>query len=159
MPMNEMNGRRSALHKVGGLGVLGLLAATGLITPQRARAAWNRAGFEAKTLADALKALGVRAPATAREVVLDAPDIAENGALVSLTVTSYLPNTQQVAILVEKNPNPLAAQFLIPEGTEAGITTRVKMGQTSDVYVLVKSGGKFYAARKEVKVTLGGCGA
>ncbi|QEL64168.1 sulfur covalently-binding protein [Oryzomicrobium terrae] len=158
MSMNEMNARRDAMKKMGGMGFLGLLAAAGMITPQMALAAWNKGAFEAKTLADTLKALGAGTPVESKDVVLNAPDIAENGAVVPVSVTSNLPKSQQVAILVEKNPNALTAQFTIPEGTEASITTRVKMGQTSDVYALVKSDGKFYIAKKEIKVTLGGCG-
>ncbi|WP_334158173.1 thiosulfate oxidation carrier protein SoxY [Oryzomicrobium sp.] len=159
MSMNEINARRDAMKKMGGMGFLGLLAAAGMITPQMALAAWNKGAFEAKTLADTLKALGAAGtPVESKDVVLNAPDIAENGAVVPVTVTSNLPHSQQVAILVEKNPNALAAQFMIPEGTEATITTRVKMGQTSDVFALVKADGKFYIAKKEIKVTLGGCG-
>ena len=86
------------------------------------------------------------------------PDIAENGAVVPVGVASTLPNVTMVAILIEKNPNALAASFNLPEGTEANVQTRVKMGQTSNIYALVKSDGKFFMATKEIKVTLGGCG-
>jgi sulfur-oxidizing protein SoxY len=86
------------------------------------------------------------------------PDIAENGAVVPVGVASTLPNVSMVAILIEKNPNALAASFTLPEGTEANVQTRVKMGQTSNIYALVKSDGKFFMATKEIKVTLGGCG-
>ena len=89
---------------------------------------------------------------------LTAPDIAENGAVVPVGVVSTLAGVEAIAILVEKNPNPLAASFMLPAGTEPSVQTRVKMGQTSDVYALVKAGGKFFIAKKEIKVTLGGCG-
>ena len=86
------------------------------------------------------------------------PDIAENGALVPVTVTSSIPNTESIAILVDKNPNTLAANFTILPGMDPFISTRVKMGQTSDVYALVKADGRYYYAKKEIKVTIGGCG-
>ena len=90
-------------------------------------------------------------------VTLNAPDIAENGAVVPVGITTTL-KAEQMAILVEKNPSSLAAQFFIPAGTEPFVTTRIKMGQTSNVYALVKADGKWSMAVKEVKVTLGGCG-
>lgn len=150
--------RREALKAGGGLGLLGLLAAAGLITPGQARAEWNKAAFDAKTVEETLKALGAGTPANSADVQLTAPDIAENGAVVPVGVASSLPNVSMVAILIEKNPNALAASFMLPEGTEANVQTRVKMGQTSNIYALVKSDGKFFMATKEIKVTLGGCG-
>jgi len=150
--------RREALKAGGGLGLFGLLVAAGLIKPEVAQAAWNKSAFDAKTMEEALKALGASDMADSGDVVLTAADIAENGAVVPVGVTSNLPGTQQIAILVEKNPNMLAATFTIPEGTIADIQTRVKMGQTSDVFAVVKAGDKFYMTKKEIKVTLGGCG-
>ena len=137
--------------------VAGLLAGTGLF-PQYALA-FNKAAFDAKSLADALKALGANgAPEASSAVTLTAPDIAENGAVVPVGVVSALAGVEAIAILIEKNPNPLAASFMLPAGTEAAVQTRVKMGQTSDVYALVKVGGQFLMTKKEIKVTLGGCG-
>lgn len=150
--------RREALKASGGLGLLGLLAAAGLITPGQARAEWNKAAFDAKTVEETLKALGAGTPANSADVQLTAPDIAENGAVVPVGVVSTLAGVEAIAILIEKNPNPLAASFVLPAGTEATVQTRVKMGQTSDVYALVKVGGQFLMAKKEIKVTLGGCG-
>ena len=150
--------RRAALQAGGGLGLLGLLAAAGLITPGQARAEWNKAAFDAKTVEETLKALGAGTPANSADVQLTAPDIAENGAVVPVGVVSTLAGVEAIAILIEKNPNPLAASFVLPAGTEATVQTRVKMGQTSDVYALVKVGGQFLMAKKEIKVTLGGCG-
>ncbi|WP_374241472.1 thiosulfate oxidation carrier protein SoxY [Zoogloea sp.] len=150
--------RREALKAGGGLGLLGLLAAAGLITPGQARAEWNKAAFDAKTVEETLKALGAGTPANSADVQLTAPDIAENGAVVPVGVVSTLAGVEAIAILIEKNPNPLAASFVLPAGTEATVQTRVKMGQTSDVYALVKVGGQFLMAKKEIKVTLGGCG-
>ena len=134
--------RREALKAGGGLGLLGLLAAAGLITPGQARAEWNKAAFDAKTVEETLKALGAGTPANSADVQLTAPDIAENGAVVPVGVVSSLAGVEAIAILIEKNPNPLAASFVLPAGTEATVQTRVKMGQTSDVYALVKVGGQ-----------------
>lgn len=142
-------------------GVFGLLAAAGLLTVEQAHAqqqAWNKAAFETKNLNDAVKALGGAAPVESKDIAITAPDIAENGAVVPVGVASRIPNTQAVYVLVEKNPNVLAAGFNIPAGTEPNVSTRIKMGQTSNVYAVVKADGKFYVASKEVKVTLGGCG-
>jgi sulfur-oxidizing protein SoxY len=142
-------------------GVFGLLVAAGLATTEEALAqqqAWNKAAFDSKSMAEAVKALGGSAPAESADIVITAPDIAENGAVVPVAVASKIPNTQAVYILVEKNPSALAAGFNIPAGTDPNVSTRIKMGQTSNVYGLVKADNKFYVATKEVKVTLGGCG-
>jgi sulfur-oxidizing protein SoxY len=152
------NQRRDALKAGSGLGVLGLLAAAGLIKPEMAMAAWNKDAFDAKTMDSALAAIGAGKPADSADIQITAPDIAENGAVVPVGVVSNLPKTEYVAIMIEKNPAMLAASFSIPEGTLADVQTRVKMGQTSDVFAVVKADGKFYVAKKEVKVTLGGCG-
>jgi len=141
-------------------GVYGLLAAAGLLTARQAFAQqkeWNKAAFDAKSMADTYKVLG-GTPSESADIAITAPDIAENGAVVPVTVASKIPNTQAVYILVEKNPNMLAAGFNIPQGTTADVATRIKMGQTSNVYAVVKADNKFYVASKEVKVTLGGCG-
>ena len=151
--------RRTVLKGTGGMALMGLALAAGLFKPGNARADSNKQAFETKSLNDAVKALGVAPPIESKDVVLTSPDIAENGAVVPFTVQSKLPKTESIALLVEKNPNILAANFQIPQGTEAWINTRVKMGQTSNVIALVKTtDGKFYYASKEVKVTLGGCG-
>jgi sulfur-oxidizing protein SoxY len=152
------NQRRTVLKSGSGAALLGMLAAAGIITPGIALADWNKAAFDAKSMADALKALGVGTPADSKDVQVTGPDIAENGAVVPVGVTSTLANVSMVAVLVEKNPNALACTFTLPEGTEANVQTRVKMGQTSNIYALVKADGKFYMATKEIKVTLGGCG-
>ena len=153
-----MNQKRRETLKAGA-GLLALLAAAGIISPGEAHAAdWNKAAFEGKTMQDALKALGASGPANSTDIVIRAADIAENGAVVPVGVESKIPGTQSISILVDKNPSALAASFDIPAGTDPLITTRVKMGQTSDVYALVKANGKFFMAKKEIKVTLGGCG-
>ena len=138
--------------------VAGLLATTGLF-PQYAFAAFNKAAFEAKTIADAVKAFGGGAPTESKEVTLTAPDIAENGAVVPLGVATALPGVKQLLILVEKNPSALVAKFDVTDAVEANFSTRAKMGQSSDVYaVAIMADGKALFSKKEVKVTLGGCG-
>jgi sulfur-oxidizing protein SoxY len=156
---DSMNtGRRKVLKGGGGAAVLGLAMAAGLFRSGGALADWNKAAFETKSLADAVKAMGGASPVESKDIVITSPDIAENGAVVPFTIASKLPKTESMALLVEKNPNILAANFAIPDGTEPWVNTRVKMGQTSNVIALVKADGKFYYASKEVKVTLGGCG-
>ena len=153
--------RRKVLQGSGGMAVMGLAMAAGLFKPGSAWAqgSWNKAAFETKSVNDTVKALGGASAATeSKDIVITSPDIAENGAVVPFTITSKIPKTESIALLVEKNPNTLAATFNIPEGTEPGVQTRVKMGQTSNVVALVKADGKFYYVGKEVKVTLGGCG-
>jgi sulfur-oxidizing protein SoxY len=151
--------RRKVLKTSGGAAVLGVAMAAGLFRPGSAWAEWNKNAFETKSLADAVKALGGATPAESKDITITSPDIAENGAVVPFTIASKLPNTESIALLVEKNPNILTANFTIPQGTEPWINTRVKMGQTSNVIALVKtSDGKYHYAAKEVKVTLGGCG-
>ncbi len=152
------NQRRDTLKAGGSLGMLGLLAAVGLIKPETAQAAWNKAAFDAKDMDAAFAAVGAGKPAESADVVITAPDIAENGAVVPVGVVSKLPKTEYIAIMIEKNPAMLAASFTLPEGTAADVQTRVKMGQTSNVFAVVKADGKFYMTKKEVKVTLGGCG-
>jgi sulfur-oxidizing protein SoxY len=153
-------GRREALKGGGGAAVLGLAIAAGLFRPGSAWAAeWNKAAFDTKSLNDAVKAMGGANATESKDITITSPDIAENGAVVPFTIASKVPNTAAIAILVEKNPNILAANFDIPQGTEPWVNTRVKMGQTSNVIALVKTNdGKFHYASKEVKVTLGGCG-
>jgi sulfur-oxidizing protein SoxY len=152
------SGRRKVLQGTGGLAVLGLAVAAGLAKPGVARAEWNKEAFSTKSFAEAVKAMGGSQPAESKEITINSPDIAENGAVVPFTVSSALPNTQSISLLIEKNPNILAADFQIPQGTDPWINTRVKMGQTSRVIALVKAGDKYYYNAKEVKVTLGGCG-
>jgi sulfur-oxidizing protein SoxY len=146
--------RRSALQQGSAFAAL---VSCGLLTAQQARAAVDSAAFEVKTLAEALKLLG-GTPADSKELSISSPDIAENGAVVPVAVTSKLPKTQEIYILVEKNPAPLTAAFVIPEGTEPFVSTRVKMGQSTNVYAVVKADGKLFSTSKETKVTLGGCG-
>ena len=153
--------RRDVLKKGSGVSLLTLLTAAGWLVPGEASAqsAWNAAAFDTKSLDDTMKALGGSAPTTSKDITfVQTPDIAENGAVVPIGIASAIPKTTAIAILIEKNPNMLVAVFEIPPGTEPAVSTRVKMGQSSNVYALVKADGKYYTAIKEIKVTLGGCG-
>ena len=137
--------------------VLALLGAL-LLKPLAAFAAWNEQAFGAKTAADALKNLGLAGATPSKDIVIDAPQIAENGAVVPVEITSNLPNTRSIVVLIEKNPFPLAAKFDFLEGAVPFVKVNVKMGESSNVRVLAEAGGKYYTALKEVKVTIGGCG-
>ncbi|PWT72044.1 MAG: thiosulfate oxidation carrier protein SoxY [Proteobacteria bacterium] len=151
--------RRKFLESSASLGLLGLMAACGLLDSEALAAeGWNQAAFAAKSMDDLVRIFGGSAPERSDDVVLVGPEIAENGAVVPVEITSRLPATESIIILVEKNPNTLAANFAIPPGTLPEIQTRVKMAETCNIYALVKSQGKFYYAAKEVKVTVGGCG-
>jgi sulfur-oxidizing protein SoxY len=137
--------------------VAGMLAATGLFP--RYALAWNAAAFEAKSVADVAKAFGTGAPTESKDVTLTAPDIAENGAVVPFVVGSSLAGVKHILLLVEKNPATLVAKFDVSPSVEPNFSTRAKMGQSSDVYaVAITNDGKALYAKKEVKVTLGGCG-
>ena len=134
------------------------VVAAGLLVPLRALAAWNKEAFGSKTAADALKGLGVGATADSKDIVIDAPQIAENGAVVPIEVSSNIANTRSISVVIEKNPFPLAAKFDFGEGALPYVKVNVKMGESSFVRVVAEAGGKFYTASKEVKVTIGGCG-
>ena len=153
-------GRRKALQSGGGITLFALVAAAGWLRPERAGAeSWNKAAFDSRSLGDTMRALGGGEPAQSKDVeFFQTPEIAENGAVVPIGIASKVPKTESMAILIEKNPNMLAAVFDIPAGTEPMISARIKMAQTSNVYALVKADGRYYVATKEIKVTLGGCG-
>lgn len=150
-----MQSRRKTLQQ--GAVVAGLLAGTGLF-PGYALA-FNTAAFDAKNLADAFKGLGLSAPQASKDVTITAPDIAENGAVVPFAAATTLAGVKQILFLVDKNPTVLIAAFTLTDSVEANVSTRAKMAQTSDVYaVAVLNDGRALFAKKEVKVTLGGCG-
>ena len=149
-----MPSRRTTLQQ-GGL--LGILLAAGVLP--RTALAWNKAAFDAKSVADVLKALGAGAASESKDVSITGPDIAENGAVVPLGASTTLAGVKQLLILVEKNPAALVALFHVSDAVDANFSTRAKMGQSSDVYaVAIMNDGKALYAKKEVKVTLGGCG-
>jgi len=151
--------RRKFLRTGGSLGALALAVAGGLVRPEDAFAQqWNKAAFDAKSVADVLKAFGGSGSTDSKDIAFDAPDIAENGAVVPISIESKIPGTRSIAILIEKNPFTLSADFQIPAGTDPFVGTRVKMAETSKVYAVVNAGGKYFHAAKEIKVTIGGCG-
>jgi len=150
-----MQTRRETLKQ--SLVVAGLLATAGFLP--KSALAWNKSAFEAKSVADVVKALGAQAPAESADVKITGPDIAENGAVVPLTAATTLAGVKHLLIMVEKNPAILVAQFNVTDAVEANFATRAKMGQSSDVYaVAIMADGRALYAKKEVKVTLGGCG-
>jgi len=143
----------------GASGVLAVALAAGLLRPTRVFAAdWNKAAFESKAMTDALKSIGAAGASESTEILIKAPDIAENGAVVPIEVTSRIAGAESLALLAEKNPFPLMAYIDLTNGAEAYVNTRFKMGQTSVIKVVVKAGGKSYIASREIKVTIGGCG-
>jgi sulfur-oxidizing protein SoxY len=133
--------------------------ALGLVAPLRALAAtWNKGAFESKTPADVLKNLGVAGAAENAGIVIEAPQIAENGAVVPIEVSCNIPGTKSLSVLIEKNPFPLAGRFEFMEGAVPFVKVNVKMGESSFVRVVAEAGGRHYTAAKEVKITIGGCG-
>ena len=148
-----------ATGSIGTLGALTAIAAAGLAkTTQAAAVMWNKTAFESKALADAIHTLGASGASDSRDIVITAPDIAENGAVVPVEITSRIANTQSIAIIAEKNPFPLAATMEFANGAEPYAYVRIKMGQTANVRAIVKADGKFFTAAKDVKITIGGCG-
>jgi len=141
--------------------VAAMLAAAGPIPglAQAQAAGYNSAAFQAKNMAEVMKALGAGAPVESKDVTVTGPDIAENGAVVPIAASTTLPGVKRILVLVEKNPSVLSAVFDVTDAVEPNFSTRVKMGQSSNVYaVAVMGDGKVLFAQKEVKVTLGGCG-
>lgn len=159
-PLPTVSSRRRLIGQAGWLATW--LMASGLL-PARSLAQtvpWNKAAFDSKGLADALKALGAAAPVESREIILTAPDIAENGAVVPMGLATSLTGVRRLLIVVENNPAPLAAVFTLTDAIEPNLSTRVKMNQSSMVYaVALMADGRTLYARKDVKVTLGGCGS
>ncbi len=151
--------RRTFLKSAGVAGSVAVAIGAGLLkTGEALAAAWNKDAFSAKNLSDAMSATGFAGATESKDIEIKAPEIAENGAVVPVEVNCNIPGTTSMAIFVEKNPTPMVASFDFMAGSEAYISTRIKMGQTSLVRVAVKSGGKLYMASREVKVTIGGCG-
>jgi sulfur-oxidizing protein SoxY len=138
--------------------VAALLAGAGVL-PAQAQTAWNKAAFEGKSVDEAIKALGIAKPVESKDISFTAPDIAENGAVVPIAASTTLPGVKRIAFMVEKNPTTLSGVFEFTDMVETSISTRIKMGQTSNVLAIAITGdGRVLFAQKEVKVTLGGCG-
>lgn len=154
--MNSL--RRNLLKGAAGASTVVVAVAAGLLKPVQVMAAVPRSLFEAKNASDVLKAIGASTAETTAEIRIKSPDIAENGSVVPVEVTSNLAGTTAITILAENNPTPLAADFNLIEGVQGVIATRIKMAKTGLIRAVVKANGKFYTATKEVKVTIGGCG-
>ena len=151
--------RRHFLKNTMATGAIALAASSGLLVPGSVLAAWNKKAFDAKDVQSALKgAIGTELTEASDKIKIKAPQIAENGAVVPITISSTLGNVKSITVLSEKNGTPLVAKFNLKGKAEPFVSTRIKMGKTSNVIAVVESGGKFYSARKEVKVTIGGCG-
>ena len=150
--------RRNVLKSAAGAGTVAVAVAAGLLKPTSALAGAPRSAYEAKSVGDALKGMGASGAADSKDITIKAPDIAENGAVVPVEVTSSIAGTTSIAIVAEKNATPLVADFDLSNGAQGFISTRIKMGQTSLVRAVVTAGGKTYTSAKEVKVTIGGCG-
>jgi len=149
--------RRTVLRGVGAAGAVGVAAAAGLLRPTEVYAA-PRSVFDAKDVAGVMRGLGAGGAAESGQIVVKAPDIAENGAVVPVEVTSNIPGTESIAIIAEKNASPMVADFDLKGGAEGFVSTRIKLANTSPVRAVVRAGGKMHTAAKEVKVTIGGCG-
>ncbi|MDH5650889.1 MAG: thiosulfate oxidation carrier protein SoxY [Gammaproteobacteria bacterium] len=150
--------RRSFLKGTLAGGTVAVAMGAGLLSPRQVLAAWPASAFNAKSVNDAMGGLfGTADNTPSNKIQIKAPDIAENGAVVPVSVTTSLAATS-IAIVAEKNGQPLAANFELSGSAKGDVATRIKMGKTSDVIAVVKSGGKLFTARKNVKVTIGGCG-
>lgn len=142
-------------------GLLGFTTLATAITamPRIALAKWSEKAFDNASVDGALNELYGTADATADDTItLKVPEIAENGAVVPVTVKSKLDNVTSISIFADKNPQPLAASFTLPEGTAADVSVRIRLGETQTVKAVVEAGGKLYTKQQEVKVTIGGCG-
>ncbi|WP_455199006.1 thiosulfate oxidation carrier protein SoxY [Kaarinaea lacus] len=150
--------RRTFLKGTLASGMLGVAASAGLLTPRAVLAAWPKAAFESKEIDGTLKALyGTAEHSMSGDIKIKAPDIAENGAVVPITISTGM-KTDGIAVLVKENPVPLTCSYDMGDGAEGFVACRIKMGKTSDLIAVVKSGGKLHSAKKTIKVTIGGCG-
>lgn len=150
--------RRTFLQGSLAAGTIGLAVGAGLLTPRAVLAAWPAAAFEAKSVEEAMSGIVGTTAAAEGDIKVSAPDIAENGNAVQITVETAMANVESISILAANNATPLTSSFILGPTTVPYVRTRIKMGKTSDVIALVKAGGKVYSAKKEVKVTIGGCG-
>ncbi|WP_354671178.1 thiosulfate oxidation carrier protein SoxY [Thiohalobacter sp. IOR34] len=151
--------RRTLLKGTLAAGAVSIAAGSGLLTPRTVMAAWPKDAFTATSVDAALNALfGSSALEGSDKIKIKAPDIAENGAVVPVSVSTSIDGIESISIVAEKNANPLTSSYTLGPGTAGYIATRIKMGKTSSVIAVVKAGGKLYSTGKEVKVTIGGCG-
>ncbi|MBU6305066.1 MAG: thiosulfate oxidation carrier protein SoxY [Betaproteobacteria bacterium] len=150
--------RRTVVKAGGGAALYSALASIGFFAANPAMAAWKKDWFDAKNVPDTLKAMGIAGTPAVGDITITSPDIAENGAVVPVGIASKLQKTEMIALLVEKNPAMMAGFYEFASDSLPDVSMRVKMGQSSDVIAIVKADGKFFMAKKEIKVTLGGCG-
>lgn len=151
--------RRIILKATMAAGTLAVAAGANLLTPSTVLAAWPAKAFKATKLDVAMNALtGKARPTASADIKIEAPDIAENGAVVSVKIHTTLPKVESISIYVPVNAFPLSASYILSNQMETSITGRIKMAKTADIVAIVKSNGKLYTAKKGVKVTLGGCG-
>lgn len=151
--------RRQFLHTLSTWGSVALVLSSTLLKTGRAWAAWNQVAFGTKTVSDAMHAAGYGGAVVSPDIQLTAPGVAENGAAVAIEATSHVPGTTAMAIFVDKNPNPLVAEFVFSAGAEPYIAIRVKMAEASTVRVAIKAGDKVWFARRDVTLAAGGCGS
>ncbi len=151
--------RRTFLRTTLAASSVAIAVGAGLITPRNVLAAWPKNAFDAKTMDEAMTGIaGSTTAAASNDITVEAPDIAENGAVVSVTIKTTIANVEQMSVLVPKNTNPLCASYILTGNVDSFVTCRIKMRETSDVVAVIKAGGKLFSAKKPVKVTLGGCG-
>lgn len=154
--MNAHLPRRSFLSV---LSRAAFFTALGMLHPLLAFAGkWNRAAFEAGEVEKAIAAVGAAGALPSEDIVIKAPEIAENGAQVPVEIESHIPNTEAILIFSDKNVQPYVGTFEFRNGAEPFISTRIKMGDTSNLRAIVRANGRYYVKLKEVKVTIGGCG-
>jgi sulfur-oxidizing protein SoxY len=159
MKMNANLKRRVFLKGSVAAGTLGVAVGAGLLTPSAVMAAWPKEAFSARKSEEALsKLMGSSATSPSDAITIKAPDIAENGAVVPITIDTSMNGVESIALIASNNATPLVASFNLGAGAQGYVSTRIKMGKTGDVVAVVKSGGKMFSARKGVKVTIGGCG-
>ncbi|MBP6187585.1 MAG: thiosulfate oxidation carrier protein SoxY [Azonexus sp.] len=156
--MSEL--RRKFLKSGASAALLAPLIGSGLLMPTRVLAAeWNKNAFTARSASDALKAYGSASTAESRDIVINAPEIAENGAKVEVEITSNIASTRSIAIFADKNPMPLSSVFEFSGPVLPYVKAQLKMAETTRLRAVVKTtDGKSYVAFREIKVTLGGCG-
>ena len=129
-----------------------------VVRPLAALAAWNKEAFSAKSAGEALKNLGIANAQPSKDLTVEIPEIAENGAVVPIEISSAIPGTTALIVVIDKNPFPLITRFDFKEGALPFVKLNAKVGETSDVRVLAEAAGKYYVTTREVKVTIGGCG-
>lgn len=151
--------RRHFLQGFGNVALLAGLVGSGVLRPGRAVAVeFDRSAFEAKTAADALRLIGAAGAEASREIILKAPEVAENGSSVPIEVISRLPGTTRLSVIIDKNPFPLALQFNFAPGAQARFQAKLKMAESARLRVVAFANGRHYTVFRDVKVTIGGCG-